>query len=152
MKAVFAPVSGRVIPLERTVDPVFSEKMIGDGNAVDPHMDAKTVYAPVNGKVTVINDKNHAISLKSTDGLDILVHVGVDTVELNGQGFHMLVKVGDQVTAGDPLMNVDFPYVREYATAPTVFVIVTNTRPEMVFLPSIHKDIEPKDTLFTVRG
>jgi PTS system glucose-specific IIA component len=102
---VVSPFSGRVVPLEETPDPVFSEKMLGDGLAVDP-VEGVGV-APVTGKLTVFHSAGHAFAVQATDEVSILVHVGLDTVEMKGQGFTRLAEVGDQVESGQELVRFD---------------------------------------------
>jgi sugar PTS system EIIA component len=152
MKSVFAPVVGKPLALEDTGDPVFSEKMLGDGYAIEPINKPQTVYSPVDGKITVINEGHHAFSLSSVDGLDLLLHVGVDTIELNGKGFQLLCKAGQKVKVGDPLVEVDFPYVKNYATASTVFIIVTNATDNVRINPTSLGSVDVKALLFAVQG
>ncbi|NIZ18560.1 PTS sugar transporter subunit IIA [Entomospira culicis] len=151
MKSVYAPVSGKALALEDTVDPVFSEKMLGDGYAIEPDKQAKIIHSPVTGRIAVVNGQNHALAITSEDGLDVLVHVGVDTVDLNGEGFKMLCKAGENVEVGQPLMEVDFKYIKAYATDNTVFVIITNTTKEMVFAPTPYRTVTHQDLLYSVR-
>ncbi|NIZ18561.1 PTS sugar transporter subunit IIA [Entomospira culicis] len=150
-RAVYAPVSGRPVALEDGTDVAFAEKLLGDGYAIKPGSLAKIIHSPVEGKIAVINSHLHAVAITSNDGLDILVHVGVDTVELNGEGFRILCKVGQKVSVGDPLIKADFAYIRAYATDDMVSVIVTNTSDTMVFTPASHREgVKSGDLLFTV--
>lgn len=114
---IVAPVSGNVIPLEQVPDPVFSQKLAGDGIAIQPS--DGILVAPFDGKVAHLFHTNHAISLQSDAGLEILIHIGIDTVKLNGKGFSSFVKTGDQVKAGDVLVKFDIPTLEE-AGCPTV--------------------------------
>ncbi len=101
MKAV---VSGTRIPLDQVPDEVFSQKMLGDGLAIKPT--EEVVVAPAAGEVTVLMEgSGHACGMKLDNGMEILIHIGVDTVEMKGQGFKELVTVGDQVVAGTPLIQ-----------------------------------------------
>jgi PTS system glucose-specific IIA component len=123
---VVAPVSGRVIPLEQVPDPVFSQKLAGDGIAIQPS--DGVLVAPFDGKVSHLFHTNHAISLQSDAGLEILIHIGIDTVKLNGKGFASFVKTGDQVKAGDVLVTFDIPTLEE-AGCPTVTpVLITDEK------------------------
>lgn len=151
MHTILAPIEGTVMPLEQTVDPIFSQKMLGDGLAITPDAKAKTIYAPVSGKISVINEQKHAVVILSSDGLEVLVHVGVDTFDLNGKGFAMQCSVGQKVEAGQVLIEVDIPYIKEHATAETVFVIITNTDKKMHFFPTSLKSVGPSDVLFNIR-
>ena len=96
IKAYF---EGTVLPLEKVNDPMFSDKLMGDGVAIEP--DAGNLYAPVDGKVASIFDTKHAIGFVLDNGAEVLMHIGMDTVELNGEGFDLDVSVGDEVHAGE---------------------------------------------------
>lgn len=101
-----APFSGLVIPLEEVPDPVFSQKMVGDGLAIDPLSD--TLLAPFSGEVVQIHPAHHALTLRHpSSGLEVLLHIGLDTVQLKGRGFEVLVKKGDHVKTGSPLVRFD---------------------------------------------
>ena len=102
---VLAPFSGRVVPLDEVPDPVFSEKMLGDGLAVDP-VEGMGV-APVTGKLTVFHSAGHAFAVQATDEAGVLVHIGLDTVQMKGEGFTRLAEVGDEVVAGQELVHFD---------------------------------------------
>ena len=91
---VFAPIDGAVVPLEQVPDPVFSERMLGDGVALDPAGD--TIYAPIDGKIINFNKALHALVI-AQNGIEILIHVGLETVSLKGEGFTPLVKEGETV-------------------------------------------------------
>ena len=107
--SVLAPVSGKIIPLEQVPDPVFSGKTLGDGVAIIPE-DGK-IYSPVNGTVTTVSSTLHAYGFTTTDGVDILVHIGLETVSLNGEGFKVYIKDGDTVKEGDLIAEVDLTYL-----------------------------------------
>lgn len=102
---VLAPFSGRVVPLEEVPDPVFSEKMLGDGLALDPTEGVGV--APVTGKLTVFHSAGHAFAVQATDQVSVLVHVGLDTVQMKGEGFTRLAEVGDTVVAGQEIVHFD---------------------------------------------
>ena len=103
---ITSPLNGKVIPLEEVPDPVFAGKMMGDGCAVVPS-DGK-VCSPINGTVKLVAATKHAIGLETEDGVEVLVHFGLETVELNGEGFDVKVEAGDKVKQGDLLMVVDY--------------------------------------------
>lgn len=103
--AIASPVSGRAVPVESVPDPVFSDKVLGDGCAVIP--DSGKIYSPVNGRVSSVAETNHAYGFTSDDGLEILVHFGLETVALKGEGFTPHVAVGDRVKIGDLVAQVD---------------------------------------------
>lgn len=102
---VLAPLSGEVTPVTRVNDPTFSEEMLGKGAAVKP--DGGRVVSPVNGTVTQMFETGHAVSLTSEEGVEVLIHVGLDTVKLKGRHFTARAKTGEKVKAGDLLMEFD---------------------------------------------
>lgn len=108
---LLAPLSGLVIPLEEVPDPVFAQKLVGDGLAIDPL--SETLSSPFAGEVVQIHPACHALTLRHPSGVQVLMHIGLETVQLKGQGFHCLVKVGDQVTAGQPLIQFDADYLAQ---------------------------------------
>ena len=100
----FPPMDGKVIPVTEIPDQVFSQKILGDGVGIDPTGD--TVYAPADGTVSVVaEDTGHSCGLTLEGGMEVLIHVGIDTVEMQGDGFELLVKVGDTVRRGDALLR-----------------------------------------------
>lgn len=122
---IAAPVDGQVKDLGDVNDQVFSTKLMGDGAAIVPS--DGTVYSPVDGQVTVAYETKHAYGLKSKDGAEVLIHIGIDTVNLKGEGFESFVKQGQQVKAGDKLGTVDLAKVKAAGYDTTVMVVVTNT-------------------------
>jgi phosphoenolpyruvate-protein phosphotransferase len=106
---IFPPLIGVVVDLSNVPDPVFADKMVGDGIAIDPL--EPQIYAPFDGVVESIHRAKHAITIKSNNGISILIHVGLETVTLNGNGFNFFVKVGDVVTRGQVLGEVDIDLV-----------------------------------------
>ncbi|TFH54198.1 PTS beta-glucoside transporter subunit IIABC [Actinomyces viscosus] len=122
---ISAPVTGMVIDLADVPDPVFSSKAVGDGLGVEP--DDGAIVSPVDATVTMVAGTGHAIGFKSESGLEVLLHLGVDTVELEGAPFDLSVKVGDTVKAGDSLGTMDLEAVRAAGKATTAIVVLTNT-------------------------
>lgn len=122
---VVSPIDGKSKLLEDVNDEAFAGKMMGDGIAVVPSNGI--LYAPVSGQVTMVFPTNHALGIKSEDGMEILIHIGIDTVELNGKGFTGLVKQGDFVKAGDKLIEFDLDLVKVSGYDSDVMVIITNT-------------------------
>ncbi|UBF27376.1 PTS glucose transporter subunit IIA [Kovacikia minuta CCNUW1] len=104
-----APLSGHLVPIEQVPDPVFAQKMVGDGISIDPI--SQTLVAPCDGEVIQLHPANHAVTLKTGEGLEVLMHIGLDTVALKGQGFTPKVKMGDRVQSGDALIEFDADYV-----------------------------------------
>ncbi|MBR7179554.1 MAG: PTS transporter subunit EIIC [Oscillospiraceae bacterium] len=109
LKSILAPLSGQAIPLEQVPDDVFAQKILGDGIAIIP-TDGK-IYAPVDGEIATVAETLHAYGFASEDGLEILVHVGLDSVKLKGEGFTSHVQVGDKVKAGQLVAEVDLKYL-----------------------------------------
>ncbi|MDN4618807.1 glucose-specific PTS transporter subunit IIBC [Paenibacillus sp. PsM32] len=126
-EVIVAPADGELMDISEVPDPVFSQKMTGDGFAVLPTNG--TISSPVNGKVFNVFPSKHAIGIMSEAGKEILVHVGVNTVKLKGQGFTVLVAEGDDVMAGQPILEVDLEYVK--ANAPSIITpIIFSNLPE----------------------
>lgn len=121
---IVMPANGEIMDITQVPDPVFSEKMTGDGFAVLPH-DGRIV-SPVYGKVFNVFPSKHAIGIMSDGGKEVLVHIGVNTVKLKGQGFNVLVSEGDLVSAGQPIMEVDIAYVKEHAPSIISPIIFSN--------------------------
>lgn len=126
---VFAPVAGQLLDISRVNDPVFSEKMMGDGYAVEPDADAKTakVYAPVAGKIVSIFPSHHAIGIQTSDDLEVLVHMGIDTNDFDPEIFGLTVAVDQEVTAGQVLGEINLHAIEEAGKEKTVIVVVTNS-------------------------
>ncbi len=123
---IVSPLSGTFCPLNEVKDPTFSSEAVGKGCAVIP--DSGEVKAPVNGTVVTVFPSQHAIGLKSDKGTEILVHLGLDTVELNGSGFEVCVKSGDRVTAGQLIARMDLEKIAKAGYDTTSPVVVTNSQ------------------------
>ncbi|WP_273760962.1 N-acetylglucosamine-specific PTS transporter subunit IIBC [Pantoea ananatis] len=119
-----APVSGEIVPLDAVPDEAFASKAVGDGVAIKPS--DKRVVAPIAGTVVKIFNTNHAFCLESENGVEIVVHMGLDTVALGGQGFTRLVEEGAQVTAGQPVLEMDLDYLNAHARSMISPVVVSN--------------------------
>jgi len=113
IREIYAPVDGQVVALESVNDDVFSQKMVGDGVAVMPMSNSFT--APIDGIVSKIFSTNHAYSIKNEKDLEVMVHIGLETVALEGKGFTRIANEGDVVKAGDVIIEADLPYIREHA-------------------------------------
>ncbi|GCF94869.1 sugar permease [Enterococcus florum] len=122
--SVYQPVSGTVISLQEVDDEVFSSEMMGIGFAVRP--DSSEIVSPIAGTIDSIFPTKHAFTMKGPQGIELLVHIGTDTVELNGEGFELLVKAGDQVAAQQSIMNVDFKAIKEAGKGTEVMVVFPN--------------------------
>lgn len=121
---ITAPVRGALLPMEQVPDPVFSGGLLGPGFAVDPT--DGTITAPVAGTVVTVPGTRHAVGLRTAGGAELLIHVGVDTVTLRGDGFTAHVAEGDVVDVGDVLLEVDLDVLRDRVPSLITPVIVTN--------------------------
>lgn len=110
IREVYAPVDGQAVALESVNDEVFSQKLVGDGVAINPMSNAFS--APIDGVVSKIFSTNHAYSIKSEKDLEVMVHIGLETVALDGQGFTRMVDEGERVKAGDVIIEADLSYIR----------------------------------------
>ncbi|MDZ7834719.1 MAG: PTS glucose transporter subunit IIA [Alkalibacterium sp.] len=119
-----SPVSGKVIPIEDVEDPVFSQKMMGDGFGVVPS--DGDIYSPGSGKVVSVFPTQHAVGLELDNGVEVLVHIGIDTVELEGGPFDTLVKEGDTVTHETKISTVNLKGLEEAGKKDTVIIVFTN--------------------------
>ncbi|PLS29334.1 PTS sugar transporter subunit IIA [Bifidobacterium parmae] len=122
--AVVAPVDGAIMPVEEVPDETFAAKILGDGFGVTPT--SGTVVAPVSGTVTTVADAKHAVGITTDGGVEVLVHIGVDTVQLKGEPFDVLVAAGQTVTAGKPIERVDLKAVKAAGKPTDVIVVFTN--------------------------
>ncbi len=147
---VHAPLTGEVTPLSEVPDQVFSKKMMGDGIAIKPSQGE--VRAPFNGKVQMIFPTKHAIGLVSDSGLELLIHIGLDTVKLNGEGFTLHVEEGQEVKQGDLLINFDLDYIRNHAKSDITPIIVTQGNiTNLDFKQGEHGNISFGDQLFEAK-
>ena len=119
-----APLSGVIYPIEQVPDPVFAQKMVGDGLSIDPT--DPTLFAPIDGTVTQIHSALHAVTLTHSSGLEVMMHIGLDTVALKSKGFEALVVQGQEVKSGDPLIIFDMDYVATHAKNLMTQIILTN--------------------------
>ncbi len=126
---IVAPLTGDVIPLDDVPDVVFSEKLAGDGVAIKPS--SNCILAPIAGVVKFF-DSSHCFTIKSDTGLELMVHFGIDTVELSGAGFKRMVENGLTVKAGDQLVELDLPYLETNAKSTITPVVVTNAKDSKV--------------------
>jgi len=145
---VLAPCPGRVIPLSETGDPVFASEMVGPGVAIDPEPGETTVVSPIAGKVVKVHP--HAFVVLGSDGVGVLVHLGINTVRLEGKGFEVLVEQGSTVAAGDPMVRWD-PATITGDDISTIVPVVAMDRPKgSVPAPDEGAVAATGDLLFTV--
>lgn len=121
---LYRPVEGEVIDITDVRDDMFSTKMMGDGIAIEP--ESETILSPCDGKVLLVPRTLHAVALEAQNGAEILVHIGIDTVELKGKGFTCHVNAGDMVKKGDKLISFDAEYIKGEGKALTIPVVITN--------------------------
>ncbi len=121
---LFAPVNGKTIALENVPDKVFASKMMGEGMGFE--YEGNTIYAPCDGKITLVANTLHAIGITSENGAEILIHIGLDTVNLNGNGFKKLINQGDKVKKGTPLIEIDRQFMKEQNINLITPMVVTN--------------------------
>ncbi|MUV36394.1 Lactose permease [Lentibacillus sp. JNUCC-1] len=143
---IYTPVNGEIIPITEVPDPVFSEKMMGDGIAIIPSDGRFT--APADGEIVQIPETKHAYGIRTTDNVEILVHIGLETVGLKGQGFKTHVEVGDTVKMGDLVITCDLEYIKEHAEHIITPVVITNTNDlKGNITPKTTKNAKIKDTV-----
>ncbi|MGN8648086.1 PTS sugar transporter subunit IIA [Gracilibacillus sp. HCP3S3_G5_1] len=131
-----SPVTGTIKNIKDVADESFAQKMLGDGFAITP--ESNQIKSPINGEIAFVFDTKHAIGLKSSDGLEILIHVGVDTVNLKGEGFSSHVKNNQKIKQGDLLLTVDFDKIQ--SKVPSIDVIVVFSNGETC---TVHKPGQP---------
>lgn len=127
-----SPMKGKVLPVTESADEMFASKMLGDGIAVEAA--DGTVYAPCDGTVSLLFPTKHAVGIKSADGVELLIHVGINTVQLDGEGFEAFVTQGDTVKKGDKLLKADLDFIREKGLNPQTM---------MIFPEAMNLDITP---------
>ncbi len=130
-----APVSGKIVPISNVKDPIFAQEMIGKGIAIIP--DNGKYFAPCDGHLSVLFPSGHAYALKTRDGVDVIIHIGIDTVKLNGKNFQIHAKQGEDVKKGDLIIEVDIEAVKEAG-----FDMIT---PMVISNPGIYADLQRKD-------
>jgi glucose-specific phosphotransferase system IIA component len=132
---VLAPVRGRAVPMQQVPDPTFADGLVGPGAAIDPPHEIVDAVAPISG--TVLQMFPHAYVIVSADNIGVLVHLGLDTVHLKGEGFTAHVAKGDSVEAGQPIMTYDVPSVVATGRNPIVPVVVMEKQPEDIRLDHV---------------
>ncbi len=124
MGYIISPQTGRIISIRGIPDEVFSEKILGDGAAVIPSED--DIVSPVNGEIVQVADTGHAFCIRSDDGVEILIHVGVDTIGLKGRGFKSFVSAGQKVKAGDLIGRADIKLIEQSGYPTHTAILITN--------------------------
>lgn len=148
-EVLYAPVKGRVIPIEEVGDPTFAEKILGDGAAIIP--DTGLIVSPSDATVDTVFDTNHAISLATNGGAELLIHVGIDTVKLKGKHFKAMVKNGDKVKTGQPLIEFDIDKIKEEGYDTATSIVVTNHK-EYASIDIDSSEAVEKKPFLTLKG
>lgn len=123
LRRLYSPFTGKAYPISAAADTAFAEKMMGDGYLVEP--EKGEAVAPEDGRVKFVFPAKHAVGMKTKDGIEYLLHIGIDTVKLDGKGFEVFVRDGDTVKKGDLLMRFDLEYIRENAASDQCIVVLT---------------------------
>lgn len=121
---IYTPVTGKLIELEKVPDEMFAQKMLGDGFAVEPS--ENIIRCPIDGKVVMVSENGYAFGLKNKRGLEVLIHIGIDTVNLQGKGFKMMLKEGQSVKAGDKAVELDFDFLKKENYPITTMIVITS--------------------------
>lgn len=145
---IHSPLDGTAADLSTTPDEAFAGKMMGDGAVVTPTGD--TVYAPEDGVISLVFDTKHAIGLTTDSGVEMLIHVGIDTVNLNGEGFTALVTTGQKVKKGDPLLKIDLDYLKSHAPSVATPVLCSEMEDNMKIRLLHEGEIKAGDELFAI--
>jgi phosphocarrier protein FPr/phosphocarrier protein len=146
---LLAPLQGWIAPLEETPDAVFAEKMMGDGLAIDPT--GASLHAPCAGEIIALHHSRHAVSLRAPNGAEILMHIGLETVALNGAGFTAYVQVGQTVAPGDKLVSFDLDFVARRAKSLISPIVITNGEAFVVGRREVGRLVEIGGAFMTVR-
>jgi glucose-specific phosphotransferase system IIA component len=147
-REILSPIDGQVVDISEVNDEVFSQKMVGDGVAVKPVGD--TFCAPIDGTVSKIFSTNHAFSIKSDKDLEVMVHIGLETVALEGRGFERLVNEGDRVFAGDPVIKADMNYIAAHAKD-TITPVIVSDESDVGRIEKIFRIAKCKDVIMEVQ-
>ncbi|WP_448921854.1 PTS sugar transporter subunit IIA [Holdemanella biformis] len=146
---LFAPVNGKTIALENVPDKVFASKMMGDGMGFE--YEGNTIYAPCDGKITLVANTLHAVGITSENGAEILIHIGLDTVSLNGKGFKKLINQGDKVKKGTPLIEIDRQFMKEQDINLITPMVVTNAANYEINVIDEGKDVTTEEEVISCK-
>ena len=135
-ESIVSPVDGDVVALEDVPDEVFSTKLAGDGLAIFPR--SNTFVAPVSGVVTKIFSTNHAFSIETKSGLEVLVHIGLDTVALQGEGFKRLVTEGEEVASGKPIISANLEFIKSKGKNIITPIVLNHQKSITIVTKNIH--------------
>lgn len=147
----YAPITGKLVDITEVPDEVFSQKMMGDGIAIIPTQGK--VFAPVEAEISLIFDTLHAIGLKTKNGIEILIHVGLNTVNLNGQHFKSNIKKGEQIKPGQLLLEFDLPAIITAGYNPITPIIIMESEKYGTITKNTTTNItQNTDTIFTIKN
>lgn len=136
---LLAPADGKAIHLSKVPDPVFAQKMAGDGIAID--ITGNTIVAPADGTVSLIFKTKHAFAMSLDNDIELLIHIGIDTVSLNGEGFEKLIEEGTSVKAGTPIIRINRNFILEKGFSLISPILVTNPDIVSEVVPLVDKDV-----------
>lgn len=145
---VSAPIKGKTVELSQVNDPTFSECMLGKGVAIIPS--EGKVYAPADGEISMMFDTHHAVSMVTTDGIEILIHIGLETVSLKGEGFEAHVQSGDQVKKGDLLLSMDLAKIKAEGLDIISPVVICNTDDYADVQAILSEQVEPGEGIIKI--
>lgn len=146
---VYAPFHGKIIDLSKIPDQAFAEKLIGDGVGIEPSENGNTIFAPVNTNDLGIFETNHAVSFDTKEGLELIVHFGIDTVKLNGEGFERIAAEGSAVKTGDALIKFNLAYIKDNAKSHLTPVVISNMD-DVEHIEKMTGEVKPGDLLMKV--
>jgi glucose-specific phosphotransferase system IIA component len=144
---IYSPVNGKMVPLSEVPDKMFAEKVLGDGVAF--YSDEDIIYSPCDGKVSMIADTGHAAGIMADNGAEILIHIGLDTVNLNGKGFEVLTKKDAKIKQGTPLIKVDRKFMSDNNINLIIPMIITN---EVPFELQETDQVQSSSSVMTITG
>ncbi|NLH91195.1 MAG: PTS glucose transporter subunit IIA [Atopobium sp.] len=147
--AVYAPVAGEGVEQASLPDQVFASGVMGKAYGIKP--EGGVIYAPVAGTITATTDTLHAVGLSTDDDIEVLIHVGVDTVNMKGEGFTGFIEKGQRVVAGEPLMTFDSEKIKKAGYDDTVIVVITNTDDLAKVEPIAAKHVDAGEKIFDVK-
>lgn len=136
---LIAPIDGKTIDLSNVPDPVFAQKMAGDGVAIDST--GHIVVAPCDGELTLIFKTNHAFAMSLDNGIELLVHIGIDTISLNGAGFERLIEAGQIIKAGTPIIKINRQIIEEKNLSLITLILITNPDSVKTIKPIINEEV-----------
>ncbi len=146
---VASPIKGKTVELSQVSDPTFGECMLGKGVAILP--EEGKVYAPADGEISMMFETHHAVSMVTTDGIELLIHIGLETVALKGEGFEAHVESGDQVKKGDLLLSVDLEKIKSQGYDIISPVVVCNTDDYTDVQGVLLEKVEPGDRIIKIK-